>query len=33
MYRIKVICADTTNIYRWFDDARSAHNYLYYHEK
>lgn len=29
MYRIKAICADTTNIYRWFDDARTAHIIAY----
>lgn len=29
MYRIKAICADATNIYRWFDDARAAHIIAY----
>ena len=29
MYRIKAICADTTNIYRWFDDARAANIIAY----
>lgn len=29
MYRIKAICADATNIYRWFDDARTAHIIAY----
>lgn len=29
MYRIKVICADATNIYRWLDDARAAHIIAY----
>lgn len=29
MYRIKAIFADTTNIYRWFDDVRTAHIIAY----
>ena len=29
MYRIRAICADTINIYRWFDDARTAHIIAY----
>ena len=29
MYRIKAICADAINIYRQFDDARTAHIIAY----